>query len=100
MAGLMQHAARNTLIDVNVIADLVAIFKDQFGNPVDTDTFPSVSIVSPSGLVVLTPTTTGVMRLSTGKYQYDFPVPFNGPYGVWNDIWTATIGGFQVQNTF
>jgi hypothetical protein len=100
MVGLIQLTTRSQLIDANMTVQLTATFTDQFGTPTDTDSMPTVSIMTPTGLVSLTPTSAGVMKLSTGKYQFDFTVPFNGPYGVWNDIWQATINGFPVNSSF
>jgi hypothetical protein len=100
MAGLTILTTRSQLIDVNMTVQLVATFTNTAGVPTNTDALPSISIVSPSGLVVVLPTTAGVMQLDVGKYQFDFLVPFNGPYGVWNDVWTGTINGAMVQNSF
>lgn len=100
MAGLTVLTTRSQLIDVNMTVQLVATFTNTAGVPTNTDALPSISIVSPSGLVVVMPTTAGVMQLDVGKYQFDFLVPFNGPYGVWNDVWTGTINGALVQNSF
>jgi hypothetical protein len=100
MAGLTILTTRSQLIDVNMTVQLVATFTNRAGVPTNTDALPSISIVSPSGLVVLTQTTAGVMQLDVGKYQFDFTIPYNGPYGVWNDVWTGTIGGALVQNSF
>lgn len=91
--------ARGELIEPTEAVNLTVQFHDTMGAPVDADTFPTVSIVSPSGLVILTPTTTGVTRISTGKYEYTFIVPINGPFGVFNDIWVGVIDGQRVEGT-
>jgi hypothetical protein len=91
---------RGEFVDVTEQINLTVQFKDQFGNPVNTDQFPTISIVQPSGSVLLLPTSQGVEQHGVGSYSYVFTVPINGPYGVFNDIWTGTINGFQVQNTF
>jgi hypothetical protein len=100
MVGLTTLTTRSQLIDVNSTVQLVAQFTNMAGIPVNLDTFPTVSIVAPTGLVVLTATTAGVMQLDVGKYQFNFTVPFNGPYGVWNDIWQGTLNGTQLANSF
>lgn len=92
--------ARGELIDVTDQVNLTVQFKDAMGNPIDTDSFPTISIVQPSGLVALAPTSTGVSRVSTGKYSFIFTIPINGPYGVFNDIWVGFINGFRVETTF
>lgn len=96
----MAIKARGELIDVTDQVNLTVQFKDALGNPIDTDSFPTISIVQPSGLVALSPTSTGVSRISTGKYSFTFTIPINGPYGVFNDIWIGYINGFRVETTF
>jgi hypothetical protein len=95
----MTIKARGELIDVTDQVNLVVQFKDPSGNPVDTDSFPQISIIQPSGLVLLAPTSAGVTRLGVGQYSYIFTVPINGPYGVFNDIWIGYINGFRVEAT-
>lgn len=96
----MSIKARGELIDVTDQVNLTVQFKDAMGNPVNTDSFPTISIVQPSGLVALTPTSAGVQQLGEGLYSYVYSVPINGPYGVFNDIWTGFINGFRVETTF
>lgn len=92
--------ARGEFIDVTENVNLTVLFKDQNGNATNTDSFPTISIIEPSGLVLLQPTSSGVANVGTGQYSYIFTVPPNGPYGVFNDVWTATINGFSVSATF
>jgi len=99
MAGLTVLTTRNQLIDLNDTVQLVVQFNDMYGNPITLDAFPTISIVSPSGLVINTPTSAGVMQLDVGKYQFNFTVPFDGPYGVWNDVWLGSWNGNQVSTT-
>src|SRR5271170_7153296 len=96
----MSIKARGELIDVTDQVNLTVQFKDQFGKPINVDTFPTISIVQPSGLVLMTPTSAGVTQIGTGNYSYIFTVPINGPYGVFNDIWVGYINGFRVEATF
>lgn len=96
----MAIKARGELIDVTDQVNLTVQFSDTSGNPIDTDSFPTISIVQPSGLVSLAPTSAGVSRVSAGKYSFIYTIPINGPYGVYNDIWTGYINGFRVQTTF
>lgn len=96
----MAIKARGELIDVTDQVNLIVQFKDGTGAPIDTDSFPQISIVQPSGAVLLAPTSVGVTRIGTGKYSYIFTVPINGPYGVFNDIWTGYISGFRVEVEF
>jgi len=99
MAGLTILTTRNELIDVNNTVQLVVQFSDMYGNPLLLDAFPAVSIMSPSGLVISSPTSAGVMQLDVGKYQFNFTIPFDGPYGIWNDIWQGTVGGMSVSTS-
>lgn len=96
----MAIKARGELIDVTDQVNLTVQFKDQSGNPIDTDSFPQISIIQPSGLVALAPTSTGVARVSAGKYSFIYTVPINGPYGVFNDVWTGYVNGFRIETTF
>ena len=96
----MAIKARGELIDVTDQVNLTVKFKDAMGNPIDTDSFPTISIVQPSGLVALAPTSAGVTHSSTGQYSFVFTVPINGPYGAFNDIWVGYINGYRVETTF
>lgn len=92
--------SRGELIDVTDQVNLTVQFKDNLGTPVDTDSFPQISIIQPSGLVALAPTSTGVARVAAGKYSFIYTVPINGPYGVFNDVWIGYVNGFRVETTF
>lgn len=92
--------ARGELIDVTDQVNLTVQFKDNMGNPTDADSFPTVSIIQPSGLVLLAPTTVGVAKVGTGKYSYIFTVPINGPFGVFTDVWVGYVNGFRIEAAF
>lgn len=92
--------ARGEALDVLDQVNLVVQFKDASGNPIDTDSYPTISIVQPSGLLYLAPTSAGVSKISTGKYSFIFTIPIVGPYGVYNDVWVGYINGFRVETTF
>lgn len=96
----MAIKARGELIDVTDQVNLTVQFKDQFGNPVDTDSFPTITIIQPSGLVAIAPTSAGVARTGVGQYSFIYTIPINGPYGVYNDEWVGYIGGFRIETTF
>jgi len=72
-------------------------FRDTFGALVDVDSFPTITIVQPSGNVALGPTSLGVFRISTGIYAFDFAVGINDSIGVWADIWDATLSGVPIS---
>src|ERR1700722_3618777 len=99
MAGLTVLTTRNQLIDLNDTVQLTVQFNDMYGNPITLDAFPTISIVAPSGLVINTPTSAGVMQLDVGKYQFNFTTPFDGPYGIWNDVWIGLWNGNQVTTS-
>lgn len=96
----MAIKARGETLDVNDQVNLTVQFKDQFGTPTDTDSFPTISIVQPSGHVLFAPTSAGVSKMSTGKYGYLFTIPLAGPYGVYTDNWSGSINGMLVQASF
>jgi hypothetical protein len=93
----MTIKARGELIDVTDQVNLTVKFKDIYGNLVDADSFPKISIIQPSGAVLLAPTSVGVTRNSIGNYSYIFTVPINGPYGQFHDIWSGYVNGFYVE---
>lgn len=96
----MTIKARGEQLDVMDQVNLTVQFKDQNGTPIDTDSYPKISIIQPSGLVLLAPTSVGVSKISTGKYSYIFTIPINGPYGVFNDVWLGYVNGYRVETTF
>lgn len=63
------------------------------GVATDTDLFPQITIVSPTGGVVVGPTSTGVSRTAVGTYEFLFEVGLQPYVGVWRDIWQGNIGG-------
>jgi hypothetical protein len=92
--------ARGETLDVTDQVNLIVQFRDTNGDLVDTDSYPQVSIIQPSGLVLLSPTSVGVTRESIGRYSYIFTIPINGPYGVFQDIWTGFVSGVYVEANF
>ncbi len=96
----MSIKARGEILSPTNQVNLMVQFRDVSGNPINVDSLPQVSIVQPSGLVLLAPTSMGVANVGAGKYSYIFTVPYNGPYGVFNDIWSAYINGFKIQQEF
>ena len=88
---------RGQIIDLTDQANLTIMFRDPSGNPVNTDSFPKISIIQPDGLLFLAPTSVGISQIDTGKYAYIFTAPINGPLGIWNDVWTGYINGFRLE---
>lgn len=79
---------------------LRAQFNGSDGQPADTDSFPSITIVQPTGGVIIGPTSAGVFHESTGVYGFDLEVGLMPDIGVWRDIWQGTLSGFTVTNEF
>lgn len=75
------------------IVRLTAEFYDTSGDLVDLDSFPKISIIQPSGEVLLAPTSAGVAHVATGVYEYDLSVGINYTIGIWRDQWTGTLDG-------
>lgn len=95
----MSIKARGELLSINDNVNLTVQFYDTFGNPANTDFFPQVSMIQPSGLVALPFTSAGVSQINVGQYNYQFTIPYNGPFGVWNDIWQGSVNGTVFTNT-
>jgi hypothetical protein len=91
---------RNELLSPTEEAHLTISFKDTSGKPIDTDSFPTISIVQPSGLVLLAPTSIGVEKHGCGMYSYTFKIPIGASLGVWTDIWLGYINGFRIESSF
>ena len=96
----MSIKARGELITPTDQTNLIIQFKDTSGTAIDTDSYPKISIIQPSGLVFLAPTSAGVSRIGVGKYSYMFTAPINGPLGVWNDVWIGYVNGWRVEQQF
>ncbi len=79
---------------------LLAKFYDFTGSLTDLDSFPTVSLIQPSGGVYMQPTSAGVFRLSVGVYGFDFEIPYTVDLGTWSDRWLGLLNGFDVQAEF
>lgn len=98
---LITYKSRGQTINLTEGVRLRAQFNDASGAPVDLDSFPSVTLIQPSGNVVLGPTSAGVSKISTGLYEFLYQVGLNGAnLGVWIDRWTGSIGGYNVYGEF
>lgn len=87
--------SRGEIVQPTDTVRLRASFFDTTGALTDLSSFPTVSIVSPSGLVSVSPSSAGVYAVETGIYGYDYEIGINGPIGVYNDIWRG-VNGSQV----
>jgi hypothetical protein len=79
---------------------LAAKFRDSNGDPVDLDSFPTVTVISPNGSINVGPTSSGVMRTDIGSYSFDFFVGQYPTIGVWRDVWQGSLEGFDVFGEF
>ena len=95
----MAFRNRDETIQHRDTAQLKMEFRDTFGTLVDLDAFPTITIVQPSGSVALGPTSTGVFRISTGIYAFDYVVGANDSVGVWADIWSGNLQGIPVSGS-
>lgn len=91
---------RSEIIAPSETVTLKAMFRGTDGNPSDLDSFPTVTIVQPSGNVVLGPTSAGVSKLGVGVYGFDYMVGLNPSVGVWSDVWMGSLSGNFVGGTF
>lgn len=96
----MSTKARGEMLDLNDQVNLTVQFKDSNGNPVNTDSYPQITVVDPTGLVSFGPTSAGVAQVDIGKYSFLYTVGYNGPLGVYTDIWTGFVGGNRVETNF
>lgn len=72
---------------------LDAVFRDWNGAPADPVTFPTISIVQPSGNVLVSETSLGVSRVGVGLYNFIYAVPYSAYEGVYIDRWQGVMAG-------
>lgn len=95
----MATKARGELLSITDRVVLTATFYDDLGEPVDTDFYPTVSIVQPSGGVSIGPTSSGVQQIGTGTYSYSYDIAYGSSLGIFNDIWQGTVNGLVQTQT-
>jgi hypothetical protein len=95
----MATRGRSETLFPNDVVSLTATFRDQIGMPADTDAFPQVTIIQPTGSIAIGPTSLGVSKIGTGKYQFDFPINITQA-GIFSDNWLGYISGNRVEATF
>jgi len=96
----MANRTRYEIVQPGDIVQLRVQFRNSNGDAVDLDTYPTITINQPSGTVALGPTNTGIFRLATGLYGYDYTVGINPSLGVYSDIWDGTLSGNPTSSTF
>lgn len=75
-------------------------YYDSDGNPSDADSTPKIQIKNSLGDIKLASTSTGVTRLSAGLYVYYYEVGDSVSEGLWEDSWSASVGGVKLTNHF
>lgn len=96
----MTTLPRSEIIQPGDTVALSARFTDQEGNETDLDAFPTVTIIQPSGGVVLGPTSVGVVRIGVGEYQFGYSVGLYPPIGTWRDVWRGIYEGYELFGEF
>jgi hypothetical protein len=91
---------RSEIIAPSETVTLKALFRGPDGNPADLDSFPTVTIVQPSGNVVLGPTSAGCYKLGVGIYGFDYQVGLQPLLGMYTDVWQGAINGNYVGGSF
>ncbi len=95
------YKTRGQTVSLTEGVRLRAEFRDSSGAVADLDAFPSITLIQPSGNVVLGPTSSGVSKIGTGLYEFLYTVGLNGAnLGVWIDRWSGTLNGFTVFGEF
>jgi hypothetical protein len=93
----------NRIVIKGQTVDLFVQFRDQSGEPTNTDVAPSVEISDANGTVIRILSSTGVSKVvdTAGLYQFSYTVPLaNTSDGYFTDRWVANIGNTQVSSSF
>ena len=96
----MSIITRSQIVQPGDTINLRSKWTDSDGYAVDLDTSPSITIIQPSGGVVLGPVSSGVSRIGTGEYQYSYDVGLFPAIGTWVDVWRGAVDGFNVYGEF
>lgn len=96
----MAIVPRSEIVQPGDIVSLRARFTGPDGLETDLDSFPSITIIQPSGGIAVGPTSMGVMRISFGIYQFNYSVGLFPPIGTWVDVWRGFLGGYEVIGEF
>jgi hypothetical protein len=96
----MSILTRGQIATIGDILQLRTVFREPTtGEPVDLDFFPQISIQEPSGTVIYPFTSTGVYRVDTGIYGFDYSVGQTPTFGVWVDNWRGESGSNILFNS-
>ena len=75
-------------------------YYDSCGDKVCADETPIVRITDLDNNLILTSESDDVDYLGDGLYQYIYRVPTDGDSGLWNDEWSASIDGAEINTSF
>jgi len=70
------------------------------GQTTDPDQTPYIKITDSNGNLQVESTTTGVTRVDTGLYSYEYDVQTDTAEGLWEDEWSTTINSVTIINNF
>lgn len=96
----MSIVPRSEIVQPSDTVALRAKFTGPDGLNIDLDLFPNITIIQPSGGVAVGPTSTGVIRIGIGEYEFNYDVGLYPPIGTWRDVWKGSIDGFDVIGEF
>lgn len=96
----MATKSRSQIIMATDTVQLKAQFRDSTGANADLDSLPTVTINQPSGNIAVGPTSSGVIKLDTGLYAFEWEVGLNPALGVYSDIWDGTLNGMPIRGEF
>jgi hypothetical protein len=88
---------RGVIIEPTEGVSLRASFYDSNGDLADPTSFPSVTIIEPSGNIVVNNISTGVYKVSIGVYGYDYITSLAPSLGVYADVWRGTLADSTVK---
>jgi hypothetical protein len=72
--------------------------RDATGQKADADSLPEVAITDGSDLVKRAMSSSGVLRIDTGRYRLSYLVPAGSlNTGIWTDHWRCTLNGFTTE---
>lgn len=97
---MAQFVYNRDAVPVGSSIKLEVQYKDSAGNNKDADSTPTVRVLDADSTVVRAASSTGVGRLGLGYYRLEFAIEDGFEEGEWSDIWTASIDGYELVNTF
>lgn len=94
------YKARSEQVHPTETVMLKVTFSDSSGTPMDLDSVPQVSIISPSGTILVNYTSAGVQKIGIGQYQFNYYISYGARWGIYHDVWQGLLSGFSIQSEF